>query len=263
MLTFMESNRSLWTEQTAAENLGLYTIPQLLAACSNLPLQSTQKRTRSLLISAITACSEEEQNHVHVALWLVQPARRHPFPTEPPPRQCHRIQAGIPEQLDSNDSDSSHHPPPQNDSFISGICYSPSTTSMDRESSPTIENDSLTVDNLLFSDGVNDFFHMPMHEVVQQCISQFINWTGNETLSSIVCAACAREVLLTDSKIMLLRDIPNSFCLCPSCPHPAHVLNSGMVLETSSIHWMALNFISVQLLCQSKSSSISRHHPCI
>jgi len=231
----MESNNSLWTEQTAAEDLGLYTMSQLLAACSNLPLQRTQKRSKPLLISAIAGCSEDEQNHVRVALQLVQPTRRRPFPTEPPPSRRRRIQIGPPEQLDPNNTDSSHHPPTQNDTFLSGTHHSARTSSVERDSSPTGENDSHTVDNSPFNDGENDFLRAPTGEVVQQCISRFINRTGNEALTSIICAACAREVPLTNSNIMPLTDIPSCDRLRPSRPHPAQVLSSGMLLETSAV----------------------------
>ena len=242
----MDSNQSLWGGLTAAEYLQLYSTSQLLAACGNLLLRSTQKRNKSLLISAIVASSQAEQNHVRVALQLVQPAGRRPFPTDSPPRQCRRLEMSISEpqqplfplqRVDRNDNtNSSHHPPTPIYPFVSGTRYSPQSSSVERQSSPNDEINSDVVDDLPFNEGDNGFLRAPTHEIVQQCISQFIHRTGNEALSTVICAACAREVALSSSKIMPLGSIPNSIRLRPSRPHPAHVLSNGLLLEPSAIH---------------------------
>ena len=67
--------------------------------------------------------------------------------------------------------------------------------------------------------------------VVDQCVSEFIDATGNEAVRQHVCMVCAREVWGKEVERCAVDSIPNKCLLSPNEFHPAHVLTSGMLLE--------------------------------
>jgi hypothetical protein len=79
-----------------------------------------------------------------------------------------------------------------------------------------------------------DLFLKVVNEtVVHQCISEFIDTTGNEAVRQHVCMVCAREMWSREVEQYAVDNIPNKQCLLPADFHPAHKLTFGMLLETA------------------------------
>ncbi len=80
---------------------------------------------------------------------------------------------------------------------------------------------------------------LPSSEVVHGCYQVFYKATSSSALTIDICAVCTRESDLSDTGIKMkwlpLTSIPNSHCLIPSEPHPAHDLYDGKLLEPASI----------------------------
>jgi hypothetical protein len=81
----------------------------------------------------------------------------------------------------------------------------------------------------------NDFMKPQSQDIVERCISKFIDATGNAAVASAVCVACAREVALAQTDSMLISAIPHGYLLSPSEPHHAHVLSTGMLLYLPAV----------------------------
>jgi hypothetical protein len=79
------------------------------------------------------------------------------------------------------------------------------------------------------------FLQAASSELVESCISRFIDRTNNATMEMSVCVVCAREMFCVQVKEMLVDDIPNCNLLAPFKHHQACVLTNGMLL-----HWLAL-----------------------
>lgn len=75
------------------------------------------------------------------------------------------------------------------------------------------------------------FLEAPSDEIVQSCIANFIDHTGNLALARVVCMVCAREVDKGDTQSILVDEIPNGKLLSPVKKHPAHNLTFGMLLH--------------------------------
>ena len=78
---------------------------------------------------------------------------------------------------------------------------------------------------------VGDFMKTASQTTVHQCISNFIDATGDAAVVQHVCMVCARELWAYEVDKWLVRDIGNKGLLAPKEPHPAHMLTSGMLLE--------------------------------
>jgi hypothetical protein len=81
------------------------------------------------------------------------------------------------------------------------------------------------------SDEEDNFLKAASASVVHQCISDFIDATGNEAVRPHVCIICAREMWAKDVERYAVDDIPNQRLLAPNEYHPQHNLTSGMLLE--------------------------------
>ena len=79
------------------------------------------------------------------------------------------------------------------------------------------------------------FLEAPSDEIVQSCIANFIDRTGNLALATVACMVCAREVDKGDTESRLVDKIPNGKLLSPVKQHPAHNLTSGMLLHLEAI----------------------------
>ena len=77
----------------------------------------------------------------------------------------------------------------------------------------------------------DSFMKAPSKEVIKGMIADFINHTGNRAMDVGVCAVCARETIKKDLTQFSLDNIPNSHCLRPSMPHPAHDIYNGMLFQ--------------------------------
>jgi hypothetical protein len=80
-----------------------------------------------------------------------------------------------------------------------------------------------------------DFFWTPPQSVVEECISKFINRTGNTALAMAVCMVCGRSIASSKTREMMVSSIPNRHLLSPHEPHLAHVLVNKMLLEPMAI----------------------------
>jgi hypothetical protein len=78
-----------------------------------------------------------------------------------------------------------------------------------------------------------EFLKPQTHNIVEQCIANFIDRTGNAALTTATCIACAKELVASNTQVMCLGAIPNSRWLEPREPHPKHHLTNGMLLH----HW--------------------------
>ena len=77
----------------------------------------------------------------------------------------------------------------------------------------------------------DNFLKAASQSVVDQCMSEFIDATGNDAVRQHACMACAREVWGKEVERCNVDSIPNKHLLSPKEFHPAHNLTSGMLLE--------------------------------
>ena len=81
----------------------------------------------------------------------------------------------------------------------------------------------------------SEFFRSPSQSVVEECISKFIDRTGNAALAMAICMVCARSMALSKTREVTVSSIPNVHLLVPHKHHPAHRLTNEMLLETAAI----------------------------
>jgi hypothetical protein len=93
------------------------------------------------------------------------------------------------------------------------------------------------VENGENEEGINkeedNFLKAASTSVLHQCISEFIDTTGNNVVRLHVCMICTRELWTKDVEHCAVDDIPNEHLLAPNKYHPHHKLTSGMLLETN------------------------------
>ena len=82
----------------------------------------------------------------------------------------------------------------------------------------------------------SEFLRAPDRSVIARCISKFIDHTGNSTVTTAVCMACARLMSRGETQVVAVAAIPNGYMLAPSTPHPVHHLTQNMLLQRSAIH---------------------------
>ena len=84
--------------------------------------------------------------------------------------------------------------------------------------------------------GANPYRYMDLPDAarVRECYSEFYKATSNQAVKFVTCAVCAREVGVEEHNVRIvpLTEIPNSHRLIPHCPHPAHELSNGILLES-------------------------------
>ena len=78
---------------------------------------------------------------------------------------------------------------------------------------------------------MHNFLKLPSEDALRERISSFIGRSNNNNMATAACAACAREVMESDTIKLALNDIPNPQRLQPRTSHPAHVLTNDMLLE--------------------------------
>ena len=81
----------------------------------------------------------------------------------------------------------------------------------------------------------SEFFRSLLQSVVQECISKFIDRTGNAALAMAVCMVCARSMVLSKTHEVTVSLIPIGHLLAPHKQHPAHRLIAEMLLEPTAI----------------------------
>lgn len=85
------------------------------------------------------------------------------------------------------------------------------------------------------------FLDLPTEAQRQECHRQFIAATSNRALSMVVCAVCARRVLVKDTGVqrLAISDLPSRTSLIPSPTHPSHsvpgALVEGLLLERQGV----------------------------
>jgi len=77
------------------------------------------------------------------------------------------------------------------------------------------------------------FLKAASETVMHQCISEFIDVTGNEAVQQHVCMVCAREMWSREVEQYAVDNILNKQCLLPADFHPAHKSTFSMLLETA------------------------------
>ena len=70
---------------------------------------------------------------------------------------------------------------------------------------------------------------------MEDIVKEFARRTGNDALSTKVCACCALEVEACKTWNITLDDIPNHTLLIPTTPHPKHKIFHGMLLKPCGI----------------------------
>jgi hypothetical protein len=88
-----------------------------------------------------------------------------------------------------------------------------------------------TLNNQDINEEEDNFLKPASASVVHQCISEFIDATGNDAVCPHVCMICAREVWANEVRRCSVEDIPNQHLLSPNEYHPRHNLTFGMLLE--------------------------------
>ena len=78
-----------------------------------------------------------------------------------------------------------------------------------------------------------EFFDTVTDEVKSQRIAKFIDATGNDALTTGICAVCAGRFFRQGMTDMLLSTLQTDKTLEPMAPHPAHDLIDGMLLYRS------------------------------
>lgn len=81
----------------------------------------------------------------------------------------------------------------------------------------------------------SEFLKPQAQEIVEKCISNFIDRTGNKAFATAICIACARELALCDTQVMDVAKVPNSSWLIPQESHPKHHLTNSMLLHHSAL----------------------------
>jgi hypothetical protein len=80
-----------------------------------------------------------------------------------------------------------------------------------------------------------EFMKTDGQATIEQCISNFIDATGNAAVIQRICMVCSREMWGHEVEKWFVRDIRNKYVLVPKEYHPAHVLKMGMLLEGEAI----------------------------
>lgn len=81
----------------------------------------------------------------------------------------------------------------------------------------------------------SDFMKIPSNDVLDNCVSRFIDATSNRAMSQAICASCGRIRFNLELQTILLTKIPNPHLLFPSKPFHAHKLTNGMLLQEEGI----------------------------
>ncbi|KAJ7101428.1 hypothetical protein B0H15DRAFT_943753 [Mycena belliarum] len=79
------------------------------------------------------------------------------------------------------------------------------------------------------------FLEPVSEDVVHDCISRYIDRTGNAALRKHVCMVCARRLFRADLEVTTVEALPHKELLKPSVPHPAHVLTQECLLHPAAL----------------------------
>ena len=81
-----------------------------------------------------------------------------------------------------------------------------------------------------------DFFLKPQTQtIVNQCIMEFIDTTGNESVCQHVCLVCVQEMWGKEVECYVVEDIPNKHHLSLNKFHLGHALTFGMLVEKAVV----------------------------
>ena len=79
------------------------------------------------------------------------------------------------------------------------------------------------------------FLKPQSRELIEDCIANFIDRTGNSALKTAICVACTRELVDKETQVIPINAIPNHQLLVPYNSHPAHKLTDGLLLMKLAI----------------------------
>ncbi|KAF7315758.1 ATP-dependent DNA helicase [Mycena indigotica] len=76
-----------------------------------------------------------------------------------------------------------------------------------------------------------DFLRVPDEQIVESCISKFIDLTGNAALSKKTCIVCARRLFVAKIETIDFNSIPNRHVLQPTHSHPHQRTVEGLLFH--------------------------------
>ncbi|KIO01094.1 hypothetical protein M404DRAFT_108816, partial [Pisolithus tinctorius Marx 270] len=81
------------------------------------------------------------------------------------------------------------------------------------------------------------YMQLPTVREMQNCITGFIDATGNDALRCAICIVCGREIMAKDGEMRSVIDIPNIHeHLRPQKPHPGHTLWHGLLILGAQVN---------------------------
>lgn len=210
--------------------LRLYTIPQIIDACDGISLLSkSDKRTRASLFEKIRSMTKEQQEAFRKKLSGAIGTKKRKLGK--PRTYPHKKAKVTPETPPSITASTSNSGSPVNLSTLSD----PSSIAVTGSFLGIPVDPSTSFTRYDWREHHNEFFQTPSEETVHKCISNFIDKTGNEATSTAICAVCARELPISETRRTRLEDIPNSYRLHPSESHSAHILLNNMLLYNAAV----------------------------
>jgi len=102
------------------------------------------------------------------------------------------------------------------------------------------------------------FLHPPASETLARCYNAFVSGTGNQALSSQVCAVCATEHPANEGEKALLSELAHRDLLKPAKSHPAHQLFGEDGILLSPAHVWQEDDEEVCWVCRPCHTSLSR-----
>lgn len=85
---------------------------------------------------------------------------------------------------------------------------------------------------------IGQFLDVPTRPELEKIFESFYHATGGKALALAICGVCARKLLVSEvfMKKIPLSQLPNSHCLRPRVPHPAHELIDGLLIEKAGCY---------------------------
>jgi hypothetical protein len=170
------------------------TVQEIIAASPEEKLDRMDKRSRGRLLSTVANFSEKEQEAVFAAAGK----KRFRVSDDLPASKRRRTE-------EVEECGTSAGPGPEMNDTLAG------------------EHAEVEVDE--------NFLRAPSADIVERCISNFIDRTSNEALARETCMSCARTVWRRETTEYKVTQIPNPEQLYPFDVHHAHTLTRGMLLH--------------------------------
>lgn len=183
-------------DSSYGESLEILTVDEIISAGHPIVFGKQDRRSKSQLLYTVSTLAEGDQLRIYAAAVAKRASE-----LTPRPAKRRRL----------------------TDAQATKTASSEAPTTLAEPSSPA-------------SDGVDpEFFKSQPREIVEACITRFIDRTGNAAVKTVVCVVCARGIFSTNATVFFLGSIPNRHLLVPFESHPAHQLTDGLLLQVSAI----------------------------